>query len=53
MAAVYAIEKVLKELKKTGTTDGMRGEMGSFQYVYKDLAGWDKGMEINDKYSAE
>ena len=53
MAAVYAMEKALKELKRTGTTDGIRAEMATFQYVYRDLAGWDKVMELIDKYSAE
>jgi len=53
MAAVYAMEKLLKELKRTGTTDSMRGQMASFEYTYKDLAGWGNGMELIEKYSAE
>jgi 2,3-dimethylmalate lyase len=53
MAAVYAMEKVLQELKRTGTTDGMRSQMASFASVFRDLAGWDKGMEVIEKYSAE
>lgn len=51
LAAVHAIENVLKELKLTGTTEGMREKMATFQYLYKDLIGWDRAMDLIDKYS--
>jgi hypothetical protein len=31
----------------------MRSQMASFAAVFRDLAGWDKGMEVIEKYSAE
>ena len=51
-AAVHAMEQVLKELKRTGTTEGFKDRMSDFGHVYRDLAGWDQGMELIDKYGA-
>ncbi len=50
-AAVQAIANVLKELKTTGTTEGLKGQMATFEYAYQDLIGWDKGMALINKYS--
>jgi carboxyvinyl-carboxyphosphonate phosphorylmutase len=51
-AAVNAINRILKELKTTGTTNGMKDEISTFEFVYKDLLGWNRAMELIEKYSA-
>jgi len=51
LASVYAIANVLKELGSSGTTEGMKGQMATFDYVYGDLCGDKKTSELIEKYN--